>query len=1405
MEIPLHKLTVLLASALCAATVAPDPAAANCNLIPAAPKEFRSTLGTVDRTIAAPGVRIAVRVDLACHPTAPGFDPVAANDRVFLRFVPPGSGGDPGLVTQLEVPASDLTPANCSIAGRCDTLLFPFPSAATLDAALPPDGDGLGPTGPVQIRVETPAAVPIAEIGPLYEPTLACADQQPEAVFGHLTAIPQPNSFADLSNGVDTTLEATIDGNGNLLVPVDYSGVLPGGPGSAVFRILEASADLDAFTSNPGVRILLPGSRYLRSFNLAGRPIPPVLESDADGELIFGTVDAKLSIIRIARSDPDAPSPPLYDLSDRLFDGRGPIRIANATATARESAPLETLTADAEDIAFAQLESFTSTDLNGDGDTFDRVPQVIEVNSGSGSSTGQAVTEVNVPGFAKPILATGGGFVALGASEARNGYAAQNGDGDVMDSIVRIFNKAGGSLATGATTIDPEPVVNGKPLVLSNGFAFFRTRESDAGARTTATATPFVENAPQRGDSVNPSLSSDGRYVAFQSSGGSTFGAGLPQGSHAFLFDRQTGSYDLADRDGATQGIGGVLGRVAISGDGRYVAYSSTATNLDPDDTDGGAGDIYVFDRQSEQSECVSCIDALIGYHLVDPDLSADGRYVSYGATTDGLFRTDRQTGETAFLHGIPYEFDPAYRYTVGVGGGQARISGDGHWVVAEAVVRHQVFPGLVIFDGLVRFDADQLRGLFVAPGSDYADVDFDGDTISFQTENAFGTDDVNGLPDAYVWRPGNVITQVSVSTEGAQGGGGLAARPTAISDDGRFVAYLNDSGHEVPGLSSHRTAFRYDLATRVIEAVSVANDGALGTGHNNSIAISGDGATVAFAGFADDLAGNTHPDVQDVFVRGTGGASLNGDGDVADVVLQIFGTASETFRNTVRVPVDEVAVAGSKAVVLSSEAADGALSRNGDLDDADRVARIVDAPTGIVTELGIAGSAVAVSDSIACIAVDEAAQGGIDLDGDGEADDHVLAVYHFGTTTLRQTDVSLYPIGLSAAGGRCVFLTDEGSGSTDDLNGDEDESDLVLRVYDWATELTTDVGLATTDFVAKDDLVAFRVCEFQQGETDLNLDGDLGIGDGPEDCIMHVLRLSTGDVQNTERAASRCELAGCDPFFEPYRVSTHSVSFLSEESLQSGFGVPPGTPLAADCMPTGQPGACDLSGDADTDDAMITVFNVASQRAQLLPLGERFETDPPVPPFPTEIGDSGVLYIEVLETQVGEDVNGDGVITDARVLVLVGDADGDESLDDATTGRGDTCVETGNANQLDADRDGLGDDACDPAATPALPGDVACDVDGNGQIDKADVDVLFADRGAAARVSDPRDPDADGAISVLDVSHCRSLCTYANCRTSPPSPGCGLGAELALVVAGLGALGRRGRRSPLTSLRGPE
>jgi hypothetical protein len=184
------------------------------------------------------------------------------------------------------------------------------------------------------------------------------------------------------------------------------------------------------------------------------------------------------------------------------------------------------------------------------------------------------------------------------------------------------------------------------------------------------------------------------------------------------------------------------------------------------------------------------------------------------------------------------------------------------------------------------------------------------------------------------------------------------------------------------------------------------------------------------------------------------------------------------------------------------------------------------------------------------------------------------------------------------------------------------------------------------------------------------------------------------------------------------------------------------------------------------------------------------------VPPFPESVDEHTSLTMQIPESVLGEDVDEDGFVTDDLVVVILGDADEDGSLDGsietpaAGTGLADNCFEVGNSTQLDFDGDRLGDQACDPYPFTGL---LICDVDGNAQVDRDDVQLIVDARGQTVTETDLRDPNQSGQIDVFDAAFCAHRCTYADCATSPP--GCGLGAELVLVL-GVWALARRRQAS---------
>jgi Tol biopolymer transport system component len=183
-------------------------------------------------------------------------------------------------------------------------------------------------------------------------------------------------------------------------------------------------------------------------------------------------------------------------------------------------------------------------------------------------------------------------------------------------------------------------------------------------------ATTCVSRAPggAQGDggSGSPDLSADGRLVAFQSNA-TNLGGGCTSGSQIYVHDRATGLTTCVSR---APGLGpqgdGSSFSPTLSADGRTVAFSSTSTNLGGGCA-GGTQQIYVHDRATGTTTCVSRAPgggAQGNSASADAALSADGRLVAFeslatnlaGGCTSGLqiYVHDRATGTTTCVSRAP-------------------------------------------------------------------------------------------------------------------------------------------------------------------------------------------------------------------------------------------------------------------------------------------------------------------------------------------------------------------------------------------------------------------------------------------------------------------------------------------------------------------------------------------------------------------------------------------------------------------------------------------------------------------------------------------------------------------------------------------------------------------------------
>ncbi len=174
-----------------------------------------------------------------------------------------------------------------------------------------------------------------------------------------------------------------------------------------------------------------------------------------------------------------------------------------------------------------------------------------------------------------------------------------------------------------------------------------------------------VGGAAADGPSTAPAISGDGRWVAFVSEATNLVAGDTDGSADVFVADRATGAIVRASvaadgRQGAGAWLGSSGGPPALSADGRVVAFATTA-RLTAEDRDNTA-DVYVRDLAAGGIERVP-VNA--ERWVVKPALSADGRFVVVGEA-DGadVWRHDRATGHTDRMNtwpsGVGAGFEPA-------------------------------------------------------------------------------------------------------------------------------------------------------------------------------------------------------------------------------------------------------------------------------------------------------------------------------------------------------------------------------------------------------------------------------------------------------------------------------------------------------------------------------------------------------------------------------------------------------------------------------------------------------------------------------------------------------------------------------------------------------------------------
>ncbi len=178
---------------------------------------------------------------------------------------------------------------------------------------------------------------------------------------------------------------------------------------------------------------------------------------------------------------------------------------------------------------------------------------------------------------------------------------------------------------------------------------FVRDRQTSQTTRVSVSSAGTQSN----NYSYQPTISADGRFVAFESSANNLVTGDTNASPDIFVRDRHASQTTRASVSSA--GVQGNLSSEttpAVSADGRFVAFKSWATNLVTGDTNGKF-DIFVRDRQANQTTRVSVTSA--GGEGDDnsyrPTISADGRFLAFESGARNLVANDSNLRRDTFVH----------------------------------------------------------------------------------------------------------------------------------------------------------------------------------------------------------------------------------------------------------------------------------------------------------------------------------------------------------------------------------------------------------------------------------------------------------------------------------------------------------------------------------------------------------------------------------------------------------------------------------------------------------------------------------------------------------------------------------------------------------------------------------
>jgi Tol biopolymer transport system component len=337
-------------------------------------------------------------------------------------------------------------------------------------------------------------------------------------------------------------------------------------------------------------------------------------------------------------------------------------------------------------------------------------------------------------------------------------------------------------------------------------------------------------NDPSYDGDIGTVISADAAVVAFGSEASNLVSGDTNGKRDVFLRDRAAGTTELVSVDSSGIQGNGDSGFASISGDGRYVAFMSSASNLVANDKNGH-WDVFVRDRSTGVTERVSVGAAGFGGNADSggPSISADGRYVVFSGAASNLVAGDTNGVSDVFLR--DRTAGTTERISVDSSGGEAN---DDSWSDRGPLISSD--GSLVVF-------SSRAWNLVANDRNYYSDI--------YLRDRSAGTTEL-----------------LSVSSSGVQADWWCLS--PSISSDGTSVAFCSYATTLIDGVRSPwiPSIYVHDRDDATTELLSVDSSGVEGNAASERPSIAADGQVVAFTSIATNLVPNDKNGFADVFVH---------------------------------------------------------------------------------------------------------------------------------------------------------------------------------------------------------------------------------------------------------------------------------------------------------------------------------------------------------------------------------------------------------------------------------------------------------------------------------------------------------------------------------------------------------